>query len=38
MGDNIKKGFQETEWGLDVTQDREKCRALLSTTLNLRVP
>jgi len=35
---NIKKGVQETEWGLDLAQDRHKCRALANTVMNLRVP
>ena len=35
---NIKKRFQETEWGLDVAQDRRKSRALANPVLNLRVP
>ena len=34
----LKRGFKKQNGGLDVAQDRQKCRALVSTALNLRVP
>ena len=32
---NIKKRVQETEWGLHLARDKQKCRALANTVLNL---
>jgi hypothetical protein len=40
--DNIKMHLTEIRWGgvdwIDVAQDREQCRALVNTVMNLRVP
>jgi hypothetical protein len=40
--DNIKMDFREKEWGgmdwIDLAQDRDQCRALVNTVMNLRVP
>jgi hypothetical protein len=40
--DNIKMDLREIGWGgmdwIDVTQDRDHCRALVNTVMNLRVP
>jgi len=42
MGDNIKIDLQEVGCGgmdwIDVAQDRDRWRALLSTVMNLQVP
>jgi len=35
--DNIKIYLQEVDW-IDLAQDRERWRALVSTVMNLRVP
>jgi hypothetical protein len=39
--DNIKMDFQEVGWGgmdwIDVAQDRDRWRALVSAVMNLRV-
>jgi hypothetical protein len=39
---NIKIDLREIGWGvmdwIDVAQDREQCRALVNTVMNLRVP
>jgi hypothetical protein len=40
--DNIKMDFQEVGWGrgdwMELAQDRDRWRALVSTVKNLRVP
>jgi hypothetical protein len=40
--DNIKMDLQEVEWGemnwIDMAQDRDRWRALVSVVMNLRVP
>jgi hypothetical protein len=40
--DNIKIDLGEIEWDgmdwIDLIQDREQCRALVNTVMNLRVP
>jgi hypothetical protein len=40
--DNIKMDFQEVGWGdmdwIDMAQDRDRWRALVSAVMNLRVP
>jgi hypothetical protein len=40
--DNIKMDLREIEWGgmdwIDLAQDRDQRRALVSTVMNLRVP
>jgi hypothetical protein len=39
--DNIKVDHQEVGWGMDwieLTQDRDRWRALLNAAMNLRVP
>jgi len=40
--DNIKMDFQEVGWGcedwMELAQDRDRWRALVSTVMNLRVP
>jgi hypothetical protein len=40
--DNIKMDLQEVEWGgmdwIDMAQDRDRWRALVSLVMNLRVP
>jgi hypothetical protein len=40
--DYIKKDLQEVGWGgmdwIDMAQDRDRCRALVSAVMNLRVP
>jgi hypothetical protein len=40
--DNIKMNLIEIEWGgmdwIELTQGRDKCRALVNTMTNLRVP
>ena len=40
--DNIKMDLQEVGWGfvdrMDLAQDRDRWRALVSTVMNLRVP
>ena len=40
--DNIKMDLQEVGWGcghwMELAQDRERWRALVSTAMNLRVP
>jgi hypothetical protein len=40
--DNIKKDLREIGWGgmdwIDQAQDREQCRPLANTVMNLRVP
>jgi hypothetical protein len=40
--DNIKMDLREIEWDgmneIDLTEDRDQCRALLNTVMNLRVP
>jgi hypothetical protein len=39
---NIKMDVRETGWGgmdsIDVAQDRDQCRAVVNTVMNLRVP
>jgi hypothetical protein len=39
---NIKMDLREIEWDgvdwIDMAQDRDQCRALVNTVLNLRVP
>ena len=41
LEDNIKRDFQEVGWGgvdwIDLTQDRDRCRALVNGVTNLRV-
>jgi hypothetical protein len=40
--DNIKMDLRELEWGgmdwTDLAQDRDQCRTLVNTVMNLRVP
>jgi hypothetical protein len=40
--DNIKIDLREIEWDgmdwVDLAQDRDQCRALVNTVMNLRVP
>jgi hypothetical protein len=40
--DNNKIDLTETGWGgmdwIDLAQDRDQCRALVSTVMNLRLP
>jgi hypothetical protein len=40
--DTIKMGVQEVGWGgmdwIDMTQDRDRWRAVVSAVMNLRVP
>jgi hypothetical protein len=40
--DNIKMDFQEVGWGgmdwIDMAQDRDRWRAVVSAVMNLRVP
>jgi hypothetical protein len=40
--DNIMKDLREIGWGgmdwIDLAQDRDKWRAVVNTTMNLRVP
>jgi hypothetical protein len=40
--DNIKMDLQEVGWGgvgwIDMAQDRDRCRAVVSAVMNLRVP
>jgi hypothetical protein len=40
--DNIKMYLREIGWGIvdwiDLAQDRDRCRALVNTVMNLRVP
>jgi hypothetical protein len=40
--DNIKMDLREIGWGgsdvIDLGQDRDQCKALVSTVMNLRVP
>jgi hypothetical protein len=40
--DNIKIDLREIGWGgmdwIDLAQDRDQCRALVNTVMNLRVP
>jgi hypothetical protein len=40
--DNIKMDFQEVGWGgmdwIDMAQDRDRWRALVSAVMNLRLP
>jgi hypothetical protein len=42
LGDNIKRDLQEVRGGdgdwMEVTQDRDRWRALVSTLMNIRVP
>ena len=41
LEDNIKMGLQELRWGkdcIDLAQDRDRWRALVSTVMNLGVP
>jgi len=40
--DNIKMDLQEVGWGymdwIEVAQDRDRCRTLVSAVMNIRVP
>jgi hypothetical protein len=39
--DNIKMDLLKVEWGMDwlgLPQDRDRCRALVTAVMNLRVP
>jgi hypothetical protein len=40
--DNIKMDLKEIGWygmdGVDVAEDRDQCKALVNTVMNLRVP
>jgi hypothetical protein len=40
--DNIEMDFREIGWGdvdwIDLALDRDQCRALVNTVMNLRVP
>jgi hypothetical protein len=40
--DNIKMDLREIGWGgldwIDLAQDRDKCRVLVNTVMNFRVP
>jgi hypothetical protein len=40
--DNIEMDLREIEWGgldwIDLAQDRDKCRTLVNTVMNLQVP
>jgi hypothetical protein len=40
--DNIKIDLREKEWDgmnwIELAQDRDRCRALVNTAMNLRVP
>jgi hypothetical protein len=42
VGDNIKIGLREIGWDdtnwIDLAEDRDQWRALVSTVMNLRVP
>jgi hypothetical protein len=42
MEDNIKMDLQEVGWGginwIDMAQDRDRWRAVVSAVMNLRVP
>jgi hypothetical protein len=42
MVDNIKKDLTEIGWDrmdwIDLAQDRDQCRVLVNTVMNLRVP
>jgi hypothetical protein len=39
---NIKMNFKEIKWGgmdwINLAQDRDQCRALVNTVMNIRVP
>jgi hypothetical protein len=39
---NIKMDLREIEWGgmhwMDLAQDKDRCRALVNTVMNLQVP
>jgi hypothetical protein len=40
-GDKIKMDLKEMGWGkdwIDLAQDRDRCRALVNTVMNLRFP
>jgi hypothetical protein len=36
--DNIKMDLRERGWGGDLAQNRDQCRALVNTVMDLRVP
>jgi hypothetical protein len=42
LEDNIKMDVREMGWGsmdwIDLSYDRDQCRALMNTVMNLRVP
>ena len=42
LEDNIKMDLEEVGWGcgewMELTQDRDRCRALVSTVMNFLVP
>jgi hypothetical protein len=42
QADNVKTDIREIGWGgmnwIDLTQDRDQCRALVNTAMNFRVP